>query len=81
MNLKDDKIVTVRSDNYDLLIRVVVEKESKQKLVDEMNFKYRYPTNIDFPIFQLLRTTVKVEPDDLSESISFVCGESISSIT
>ena len=69
------------SDNYDLLIKVVVEKESKHKLVEEMNYKFRYPTNIDFPLIQLLRVTVKVEHDDLSESTSFVCGESINSIT
>ena len=79
VKVENDQFIRIKTDEVEILAKVIKNEESKKKVIDEMNFKYRYPLDIDYPLVQFLEIRVNLEKKEEEEL--YLGGDENSSIT
>jgi hypothetical protein len=64
LKLDEDKLVKISTEDFDLIVRVIFDEWQKVKTIDEMNFKYQHPRDINLPLVEIVKLQLKLPNND-----------------
>lgn len=69
---KDKKRVILSTDFGSMRVEITDDSQEKQRLVDEMNYKYRYPLDLPLPLLRIMGFTLNLPEEFTEESEEFI---------
>lgn len=62
------QFVKAFTDDIEITLRVIGNKEEQFKTIDDMNMKYRFPIDTGTALVELVRVQVKIPAEDSESS-------------
>jgi hypothetical protein len=60
LKINDNMAVKASSDELEIILNIISNEEDKKRTIDDMNFKYRYPIDINLPLVEFYRLKIKI---------------------